>query len=281
MLNAKLLSLATSGALALSAAGAWAQESVGKPEPGGMALQPAATIVARDVHTFDNILHVIATAIVILVCALLLIVMFRFNAKRNPNPARFTHNSLLEVVWTGVPVVILIFIAILSLPRLFEELNVPDPDLVVKVTGNQWNWSYDYPDEEVSFDSFVLDRDELADYGYSEDEYLLAADNPMVVPVGAVVQVLVTGSDVIHSWAVPSFGVKIDAVPGRMNETWFRADKEGMYFGQCSELCGKDHAFMPIVVKVVSEADYKAWLDETREAMNEGGAATKVAALSE
>lgn len=280
MLNAKLLSLATSGAVALSGAAASAQESIGKPVPGGTGFQPPVTSLAEDIQSFDYFLHVLSAVIVVFVCALLLIVIVRHNAKANPTPARFTHNAVLEVVWTGVPVIILIIIAILSVPKLFYQLEVPEADVVVKATGNQWNWSYEYPDEDIAFDAFMLAKDDLAANGYSADEYLLATDNAVVLPVNANVHVLITGSDVIHAWTIPSFGVKADAVPGRMNEVWFRAEREGVYFGQCSELCGKDHSYMPIVVKVVSQDAYEAWVEETLNAQN-GGGATTVAAVAE
>ncbi len=200
-------------------------------------------------------------AVVLLVMVLLATVILRFNRRANPTPARFTHNSRLEIAWTLVPVLILIVIGSFSLPVLFKQLEVPEPDVTIKVTGNQWYWSYEYPDYEMTFDSLLLPREDLAANGYSDDLYLLATDTSVVVPVGAVVKLLVTGSDVIHSWTIPSFGVKMDAVPGRLAETWFAAELEGIYFGQCSELCGKDHSYMPITVKVVSQEAYDAWLD--------------------
>ena len=160
-----------------------------------------------------------------------------------------------------MPVLILILIGSFSLPILFKQLEVPQSDLTIKATGNQWFWTYEYPDNAFSFDSLMLAREDLASYGYGEEYYLLASDTAVVVPVGAVVHMLVTGADVIHAWTIPAFGVKIDAVPGRLNETWFQAEREGIYFGQCSELCGLDHSFMPITVKVVSQQQYDAWLD--------------------
>ncbi len=235
-------------------------ESIGKPLPGGMGFQPAATSLARDIHWLDGMINVIIGAIVIFVVVLLAIVLIRYNRKSNPNPASFTHNSPVEIAWTIIPVIILVFIGAFSLPVLFKQQEIPEGDITIKATGNQWYWSYEYVDDGFGFDSFMLKKDELADYGYASDEYLLAVDAAVVVPVGKTVVVQVTGSDVIHSWTIPAFGVKQDAVPGRLAELWFKAEREGVYFGQCSELCGKDHAYMPIAVKVVSQSVYDKWL---------------------
>src|SRR6056297_364922 len=239
-------------------------EIIGKPEQGGMGFQPAATELARDLQWLDGMILVIITAITIFVCALLLIVIFRFNRKANPEPASFTHNQPLEVAWTIVPIVILVFIGAFSLPVLFKQQIIPEGEVNIKVTGYQWYWGYEYTDEEFGFDSFMLPREELAENGYNEDEYLLATDTRVVVPVDKVVVMTVTGADVIHSWTIPAFGVKQDAVPGRLAQLWFEAEKEGTYFGQCSELCGKDHAYMPITVEVVSQEEYDAWLEEAK-----------------
>ena len=239
-------------------------ETVGKPQPGGMGFQPAATELARDIHWLDGFILVIITAIVLLVMALLAVVIFRYNHKANPKPAAFTHNSPLEITWTVVPIVILIFIGAFSLPILFKQLEIPEADITIKVTGNQWYWSYEYVDEEFGFDSFMLQKEDLAANGYSDDEYLLAVDTPLVLPVGKTVVVQITGADVIHSWAMPSFGVKQDAVPGRLAEAWFNIEREGIYFGQCSELCGKDHAYMPIEIRAVSEEVYAQWLETAK-----------------
>jgi cytochrome c oxidase subunit 2 len=233
---------------------------IGVPIPGGTGYQPASTELAGDVQWLSHWVHAMMIAIVALVTVLLVIVILRFNRTSSPDPARFTHNTRLEIGWTLGPVLVLILIGSFSLPILFKQLEIPEPDLTVKVTGNQWYWSYEYPDNEFSFDSIMLTREELPAAGYSDDLYLLATDTALVVPVGAVVKLLVTGSDVIHSWAMPSFGVKMDAVPGRLNETWFAVDTPGIYFGQCSELCGKDHAFMPITVRALDPADFDAWL---------------------
>ncbi|MGS4944366.1 cytochrome c oxidase subunit II [Meridianimarinicoccus sp. RP-17] len=239
--------------------------TIGKPTPGAMGFQPAATELARDLQWLDGFINVIIVAIVILVTALLAWCILRFNEKRNPTPGTFTHNSPLEVAWTIVPILILVFIGAFSLPILFKQQEIPEADITIKTTGYQWYWGYEYVDEGFYFDAFMLERDELEEAGYAPDEYLLATTEAMVVPVGKTIVVQVTGADVIHSWTVPAFGVKQDAVPGRLAELWFEAEQEGVYFGQCSELCGQAHAYMPITVKVVSEEKYAAWLEEMRE----------------
>lgn len=254
------------GLAAFHAGSAGAEDLVGKPHPLGTGFQEPATDLMEHLVWVDTFLHWISAIIVVFVCALLLIVIFRYGEKKNPTPARFTHNAVLEVVWTGVPIVTLVVIGAFSLPLLFKQLNVPEADVTLKATGNQWYWSYSYPDEEIEFDALLLPKEELAENGYSEDEHLLATDAAVIVPVNKNVHVLVTGADVIHAWTVPAFGVKVDAVPGRMNELWFKAEKTGTFFGQCSELCGKDHSYMPITVKVVSQEDYDAWVNDTRQA---------------
>ena len=266
--------LAAITALGSSLANA-AEDLAGKPVQDGTGFQRGVTEVARDIQWLDDFLLIIITVISLFVVALMAICVIKFNRKANPKPASFTHNAVLEVAWTAIPVVILVIIAIPSLRLLFLQLEVPEADLTIKATGNQWYWSYEYPDSDVSFDAVMLQEDELEEAGYQPDEYLLATDTQVVVPVNAVVHVLVTGSDVIHAWAIPSFGSKVDAVPGRINETWFKAEEVGRYFGQCSELCGKDHSYMPIVVDVVSQEDYDAWMAE-QTAAKEGGA-TKLA----
>ena len=251
-------------AAALFAAPAFAQdnlETIGKPVQGEMGFQPAATELARDIFWLDNLLLVIITLISLFVVALLAYVIVRYNKKANPNPASFTHNTPIEIAWTLIPIVILVGIGAASLPILFKQQEIPEADITIKATGYQWFWGYEYVDHEFGFESFMLAKEELADNGYAEDEYLLATDTAMVVPVNKTIVVQVTGADVIHAWTIPAFGVKQDAVPGRLAERWFKAEKEGVYFGQCSELCGKDHAYMPITVKVVSEEAYQAWLD--------------------
>lgn len=281
MLKAKNLIAAALGAT-LSGGAVMAQElkTIGIPSQDGLGFQPAVTELMRDIVWYDDILHIVSALIVIFVTALLLIAAFKFGEKKNPTPARFTHNAALEVAWTGIPVLILIVFAIISIPLLYKQLEVPESDVVIQATGNQWYWSYEYPDEEIEFDALMLAKDELADNGFADNEWLLATDQSVVVPVNAVVHMLITGADVIHAWTIPAFGVKIDAIPGRMNEVWFKAEQEGVYFGQCSELCGKDHTYMPITVKVVSEVEYDSWLEEIQSAQN-GGGATKVAAVSE
>ncbi len=264
------------GAVSLSGSLAMASEVAGRPVDKAMGFQRAVTEVARDIQWLDNFMLIIMTAVAVFVTALLLYVIVRFNKRANPKPATFTHNAGLEVAWTALPVLILVIIAIPSLRLLFLQLEVPEPDLTIKATGSQWYWTYEYPDEAIEFDAVMLQKDELTQYGYTADDWLLATDTRVVVPVNAVVHVLVTGSDVIHAWAIPSFGSKIDAVPGRINETWFRAEETGVFYGQCSELCGKDHTYMPIVVEVVSQEDYDAWV-QTQQAMN-GAATTKLAA---
>lgn len=235
-------------------------EVVGKPIPGGLNFQPAVTQNMKNLVWLDGFINIIIGVIVVFVTLLLLYAIVRFNQRANPTPARFTHNSPIEVTWTLVPIVILVFIGAFSLPILFYEQEIPEADLTIKVTGNQWYWSYEYPDDGFGFDSFMLAREDLEEYGYAQDEYLLATDTAVVVPVGKTVVMQVTGSDVIHSWAMPAFGVKQDGVPGRLAQLWFNVEREGVYFGQCSELCGKDHTFMPITVKAVSQDVYDEWL---------------------
>ena len=250
----------TVGALLGSAATALA--APGQPSSWALGLQEAASPVMADITWFHNFLLVLITAITVFVLALLLIVMIRFNARANPTPSRTTHNALIEVVWTIAPVVILLAIAVPSFRLLFLELDAPKADLTVKATGKQWYWSYNYPDNgNFEFDSILVEDKDLK----PDQPRLLTVDNEMVVPVNKVVHVLVTGADVIHSFAVPSFGIKIDAVPGRLNDTWFKATSEGRFHGQCSELCGKDHAFMPITVRVVNDAEFAAWVAQEKK----------------
>ena len=240
-------------------------ETIGKPEPKGMGFQFPATELMRDLIWLDNFLLVIITVISVFVTCLLAYAAFKFHRSRNDTPGTFTHHSVLEVAWTIVPVAILVVIGAYSLPILFKQQEIPEADITIKVTGYQWYWGYEYVDHDFGFDSVLLQKDELADYGYAPDEYLLATDTAVVVPVGATVVMQLTGADVIHSWTIPAFGVKQDAVPGRLAELWFAAEKEGIYFGQCSELCGQAHAYMPITVKVVSQEQYDAWLSSTIE----------------
>lgn len=234
----------------------------GHPEPWQLGMQTAVTPIAEQMHGFHNFLLIIITTITLLVLALMVFAMVRYNERTNPKPSRTTHNTVLEVIWTAVPVLILIVIAIPSFRLLFAQYDYPEADLTIKATGNQWYWSYEYPDQDnLTFDSVMLEDDELK----PGQPRLLSVDNEVVVPVNKNVHVLVTASDVLHNWTVPSFGVKVDAVPGRVLKTWFRAAKEGTYYGQCSELCGQRHAFMPITVRVVSEAEYDAWLKQAKQ----------------
>jgi cytochrome c oxidase subunit II len=252
----RLSAYAVAAGALLAGTGA-AMAELGQPAPWQLGLQQSASPVMTDITTFHNFLLWIISAITLFILVLLLIVMVRFNARANPTPSRTTHNPVIEIIWTIVPVVILVAIAIPSFRLLFVELDAPKADLTVKATGKQWYWSYNYPDNgNFEFDSLLVDEKDLK----PGQPRLLTVDNEMVVPVNKVVHVLVIGADVIHSFAVPSFGIKIDAVPGRLNDTWFRATSEGRFHGQCSELCGKDHAFMPITVRVVNDADFAAWV---------------------
>jgi len=256
-----------------------AQAVAGQPAPWELGFQKAATPVMESIHSFHNFLLIIITAITVFVLILLLVVIFRFNSRRNPTPSRTTHHTLLEVAWTIVPVLTLVIIAVPSFRLLFLQLHTPESDITIKATGKQWFWSYTYPDHGgFEFDSVMLqDKDRKPD-----QPRLLAVDNDIVVPVNKNVRVQVIGADVIHAFAVPAFGIKVDAVPGRLNETWFRATREGVYYGQCSELCGKDHAFMPIAVRVVSDEAFNVWIEEAKKqfAGTEIAKPTNVAAVT-
>ena len=247
---------------AVLATGGGAFAGLGQPSPWQMGLQQSAAPTMDDIVWFHDFVLWIIVVITAFVLALLVIVMVKFNARANPTPSRTTHNTLLEVAWTVIPVVILVVIAIPSFRILFVQLTTPPSDLTIKATGKQWYWSYAYPDSKFEFDSLLACD---ATRTKCEQPRLLAVDNEMVVPVNKVVRVHVIGAEVIHAFAVPSFGVKIDAIPGRLNETWFKATREGVYYGQCSELCGKDHAYMPIAVRVVSEQAFATWLAEAKK----------------
>ena len=214
---------------------------------------------------------VVITIISVFVLGLMLWVFIRYNHRVNKIASTTTHNTPIEILWTVIPVFILIGIGVISLPILLKQLRIPESEVVIKATGNQWYWTYDYPQHDFSFDSVMLEKEELEEYGYSQDEYLLATDNPVVIPVNKNVTVQVTASDVIHAWKIMSFGVHQDGVPGRLAELWFKAEKEGVYFGQCSELCGLNHAYMPIVVKVVSQKSYEEWLVRANKAFANKG----------
>lgn len=283
----------TALAAAVTTTAAYAQdglEIIGKPVDGAIGFQPAATELASDLQWLDGMILVIITIITIFVTGLMAWVAIRYNEKRNPKAASFTHHTPVEIAWTVVPIVILVFIGAFSLPILFKQQEIPEADLTIKVTGYQWYWGYEYVDEGFEFDSymlgspatldanarpddanvtpFVLDEhmeSKLVDAGYSRNEFLLATDTSIVVPVDTTVVMQVTAADVIHAWTIPAFGVKQDAVPGRLAELWFSAEREGIYFGQCSELCGFYHAYMPITVKVVSQEAYAEWLLDARE----------------
>ena len=250
-----------------SSANAETIKTIGKPLPEGMGFQPAVTELMRDIIWLDGMVNIIIIAISLFVTILLLWVAFRYNKKRNPEPATFTHHSTIEVLWTVIPIIILLFIGAFSVPILFKQQEIPVADVTIKATGNQWYWTHEYPEHDFGFAGFLLQREELAEYGYSPDEYLLATDTKVVIPTGKNIVVRVTGADVIHAWTIPAFGVKQDAVPGRIAELWFNVDEgqEGIYFGQCSELCGKDHAYMPITVQAVTMAEYEEWLDAAIE----------------
>jgi cytochrome c oxidase subunit 2 len=257
----RLSAIAVAGAAMVASATA-AFAALGHAVPWQMDLQDAATPVMEDIASFHYFLLWVIAAISLFVLVLLGIVVMRFNARANPTPSRTTHNTPIEIVWTIVPVIILAVIAVPSFRLLFLELDVPKPDLTIKATGKQWFWSYAYPDNgNFEFDSLMVPEKDLK----PGQPRLLTADNEMVVPVNKVVHVLVTGADVIHSFTVPSFGIRIDAIPGRLNETWFKATIEGTYYGQCSELCGKDHSFMPIAVRVVKDNEFTSWVDDAKK----------------
>lgn len=251
--------------------------------------EPATETMQRILDFHDGMLMYIITAITLLVIGLLIWVMIRYNRRSNPEPSRTSHNTLIEIIWTAIPILILAFIAVPSMRLLYFQDTVPEADLVVQATGHQWFWTYDYPDYEgVSFAGIMVDdnlfdddltpeqrqqkqqvRQDIADF-LGRDELpelhrLLDTDTRIVVPVGQTVKILVTASDVLHAWTIPAFGIKMDAVPGRFNETWFRANEIGTYYGQCSELCGIRHAFMPIVVEVVSQEDFEAWINHYQQ----------------
>lgn len=250
--------LAGAGA-AFWGASAMANDLLGQPTPGGIDLQPGVTPLRHDAIFFHNVILLpIITAITIFVLILLAWVMIKFNKRANPVPAKFTHNTTLEVAWTLIPVLILMVIAIFSFRLLFAYNDMPKPDLTVKAVGYQWYWGYEYPDQKIGeYVSNVLPEDKAKAEG---KPFRLAVTEPIVVPVNKVVRVQVTGADVIHAFAVPAFGIITDAVPGRLNETWFKAEKVGTYYGNCRELCGVDHAFMPIEVRVVTQEEFDAWV---------------------
>lgn len=250
----------------LASGTAWAQETLmGQPVPGGIGLQAGVTPIKDQIHDFHNLLLVIITLICLFVLALLVYVMRRFRASANPTPSKTSHNTMVEVIWTAVPVMILVIIAIPSMKLLYAQDVIPEADMTIKAIGKQWYWTYEYPDHgNFVFDAFMLRDEEAAEQDLPR---LLATDRSVVIPVDTTVRILVTAGDVLHSFAVPSFGVKIDAVPGRLNETWVHVTEEGTYYGQCSELCGTGHSYMPIMVEVVSQEAFDAWIAEQQAAL--------------
>ncbi len=256
----KLIALSAAlGVLAWSNA-AFAAE--GRSQPWQLGLQDAHSPVMERIHEFNNLLMVIQLVIVLLVLGILAYIIFRFNAKRNPVPSKTSHNTLLEVVWTAVPIVILVLIAIPSMKLLYFSDSTQDYEMTLKVTGHQWYWSYAYPDQgDFTFDSILIAEEDLEEGQLR----LLTVDNRVVLPIDTNVQVLITSDDVIHNWAVPSLGMKIDATPGRVNERWVRIDEEGTYYGMCSELCGVNHGFMPIQVEAVSKEAFAEWVEQAKE----------------
>lgn len=275
------------------ASAAWA--GTGQPSPGQLGMQNPVTEVAEAITTFHDLVNYIIIAIAAFVGILLLLVLFRFNEKSNPTPSRTTHHTMLEVAWTVIPIVILVIIAVPSFKLLYLQYSYPNPDLTIKAVGNTWFWEHEYPDHDFRVTSNVVRDEDLLRAELGQEEFsnryghlagtaltrrlyadaqplwqkrgeprLLAVDNEIAVPVNKVVHVLITANDVIHAWAIPSFGTKVDAVPGRITATWFRATQPGVYYGQCSELCGKDHAFMPIAVRVVSEEAFDQWVEAAK-----------------
>ncbi len=288
-LSRTLATAAIAALAAIALANAPALAGTGMPSPWQINLQGAATPVAEFIHWFHDWVNIIIFSVTIFVLVLLIYVVFRFNEKANPVPSKTTHNALIEVVWTVIPVLILVVIAIPSFRLLKLQLEVPQADMTIKVTGKQWYWSYEYAQENgnFGFDSLMLDEKARAEaissnkIAAAEAPRLLAVDNEAVVPVGKIVRVQVTGADVIHKFTVPSFGIKIDAIPGRLNETWFKAEREGIYYGQCSFICGQNHAYMPIAFRVVSPERYAAWLNEAKQKFaNAEDAGSKFAAAS-
>ncbi|WP_018266735.1 MULTISPECIES: cytochrome c oxidase subunit II [Methylosinus] len=275
--RAALMAGAVSSLLLL--AGVASAEVIGQPTPGGLGLPATVTEVGAETQFFYNVILLpIISFIGLFVLGLLIYVCWRFNENANPVPSKLTHHTGLEVVWTLVPVLILVFIAIPSFRLLAHQVEIPEPKVTIKVTGNQWYWSYAYPEDQgggFSFDQFLKPEAELKPE--NGDVRLLSVDNEAVVPVGEVVKLQVIASDVIHSFTIPAFTVRIDAVPGRLNETWFKAEKEGIFYGQCSKICGKDHAFMPAAIRVVSKEKYAEWLVEAKKKFAQADGRMRVA----
>ena len=277
MSGGRILAAAGALAAALTGTGAWANV----PAPWQMGLQQAATPLMQNIDDLHDILLVVCTLITLFVLGLLLYVVWRFRESKNPTPTRTTHNTVVEVLWTVIPVAILVLIAIPSFKLLYYSDTIPKADMTVKAIGHQWYWTYEYPDHgDITFDATMLTDDERK----PGQPRLLSVDNRIVVPVNKIVRVQVTADDVLHAWSIPAFGVKIDAVPGRLNEVWFKAERTGVYYGQCSELCGVNHGFMPIRVDVVSVQEFNAWISWAKKefAAEQDGTkppATKIAGL--
>ena len=257
--------LATAASLTLSGT-AYAKEGIAVPWQ--MGFQPSGSPIMEQIHSFHTYINIIITLIALFVLGLLVYVMVRFNERRNPQPSRTTHNTALEIAWTVIPVLILVAIAIPSFRLLYAQYDVPKADLTITATGSQYYWTYEYPDHGITFDSIMVPEADLKE----GQPRLLTVDREVVVPVNKNVIVGLKSNDVIHDWAIPAFGVKLDAVPGRLQSTWFRAESEGIYYGQCSELCGRNHAFMPIAVRVVSEAEFADWLAKNKASASRDGA---------
>ncbi|MFQ5783547.1 MAG: cytochrome c oxidase subunit II [Alphaproteobacteria bacterium] len=272
-LSKRLCGFATAAGFMVLVAGT---ASADQPQPWETGFQSAASPVMERIVAFNDLMFVIITAIVLFVVALLLYVLWRFSAKRNPEPSKTSHNTMIEVLWTVIPVMILVVIAIPSFKLLYFMDRAQDAEMTVKAIGHQWYWSYEYPDNgDFTFDAVMLEDDEIGD----GQVRLLETDNRVVLPVDTTIRILATADDVIHSWAVPAFGIKIDATPGRLNETWVRIEREGVYYGQCSELCGVNHGFMPITVEAVSKQAFAAWVERAKEefARDDQPAPTRVA----
>ena len=262
----RMLMYVSGAAMLATASPALAGE--GQPSPWQMTFQNAATPIMEQITSFHRFVNIIIVCIALFVLGLMIYVMVRFNEKRNPQPSRTTHNTVLEIAWTVIPVLILVSIAIPSFRLLFAQYDFPKADLTVTATASQWYWTYDYPDYGITFASIIVQDADLK----PGQPRLLTVDHELVVPVNKNVIVQVKAVDVIHDWAVPSFGIKIDAVPGRLQRTWFRAERTGMFYGQCSELCGRNHAFMPIAVHVVSDEEFADWLAKHKSSASLGDA---------
>ena len=280
-MRALATAMVTGGLTAFWSVSAFAEDTVGQPTNGAIDLQPGVTPLRDDAIFFHNVILLpIISAIVLLVLGLLLWCVFRYNSKANPVPAKWSHNTIVEVIWTSGPVLILMFIAIFSFKLLYAFHDMPPPDVTVKATGNQWYWSYEYPDQGgLVFDSNLIPEADLK----PGQKRLLDVDNPLVVPVDTTIRVLITGTDVIHSWFVPSFGVQEYAIIGRLNESWMKIEHDGVYYGQCNQICGINHAFMPIKVQAVSKDDFQHWLVDAKKKFahdDKGGDGVRVAAAS-